>query len=234
MPEKLSPAKLQKHLPDGGISARFDLAETRIVPADFYARNVRDVAPDVLGKILVRREGRKIRAARIVEVEAYLGVEDPAAHAYSGKTKRNFVLFGPPGRAYIYFIYGNHYCLNISCEPEGRAGCVLIRALEPLAGIEQMYLARDLEEKTSRPAQRRLLTSGPGRLAEAFSITRERDNDKDVTSSKSDLQVVDDGYRPAEIACTPRIGITKAVEHPLRFVIAGNPFVSGRRVAATL
>ncbi len=143
------------------------------------------------------------------------------------------MLFGPPGRAYVYFIYGFHYCLNISCEPEGRAGSVLFRALEPVAGIDLMYAARDLEPEHGRTSELRLLTSGPGRLAEAFSITRERDNGKDVTSRRSDLQVVDDGWKPERIATTVRIGITKAAEEKLRYVIAGNAFVSGKKLAET-
>ena len=134
------------------------------------------------------------------------------------------MLFGPPGLTYVYFIYGNHYCFNVSCLPDGEAGGVLFRALEPISGIEQMAEARDiaLDDATDL----RKLTSGPGRLAEAFGITRERDNEKDLTSRKSDLFIVDDGFRPQRIEITPRIGITKAAEHPLRFVIAGSKFVS--------
>lgn len=203
-----------------------------LAPA-FYSRDPRAVAADLLGKLLVRREGKNVRAGRIVEVEAYLGVEDPAAHAYRGATARNQVLFGPPGRAYVYFIYGFHYCLNISCEPEGRAGSLLIRALEPVAGLDLMYAARHLEPKAGRVSELRLLTSGPGRLAEAFSITRERDNGKNVTSRRSDLQVVDDGWKRERIATTVRIGITKAAEEKLRYMVAGNPFVSGKKLAET-
>src|SRR5947209_20126017 len=120
------------------------MAQLRPLARAFYERNPRRVARELLGKILVR-QSHHIQAgtepkltARIVEVEAYLGERDPAAHAAAGKTLRNAVLFGPPGHAYIYFIYGNHYCLNVSCEPEGRAGSVLFRALEPLTGIEEM------------------------------------------------------------------------------------------------
>jgi len=200
------------------------------IPASFYGRDVVTVSRDLLGKVLVRQEGRRIRAGRIVEVEAYLGIDDPAAHSAAGKTARNFVLFGPPGRAYIYFIYGNHYCLNVSCEPDGKAGGILIRALEPLAGLELMAAARAIEGDLTKLAQRRSLTSGPGRLAEAFDITRERDNDKDVTAVKSDLRIVDDGFRPEKIGVTPRIGITKAAQEELRFVVSGNAFVSGKKL----
>jgi len=194
------------------------------LPRDFYTRDPRAVSRDLLGKVLVRRQGRKLLSARIVEVEAYLGKDDPAAHSASGRTARNFVLFGPPGLTYVYFIYGNHYCFNVSCLPDGEAGGVLFRALEPISGIEQMAEARDIALDDATDLRR--LTSGPGRLAEAFGITRERDNEKDLTSRKSDLFIGDDGFRPQRIAITPRIGITKAAEHPLRFFIAGSRFVS--------
>jgi DNA-3-methyladenine glycosylase len=190
----------------------------------FYDRDPRLVGPDLLGKVLIRREGRGILAARIVEVEAYLGTEDPAAHASIGKTARNAVLFGPPGYAYVYFIYGNHYCLNVSCLPDGTPGGILFRALEPMEGIPEMYNLRGIE----RGSDPRKLTSGPGRLAAAFGITRERDNGKDLTSSRSDLYIADDGAPPAEVLITKRIGITKAADMPLRYVVAGNRFVSGR------
>lgn len=197
------------------------------LPRDFYDRDPRRVSRDLLGKLLVRRDGRKLRIARIVEVEAYLGQNDPAAHSFAGRTLRNAVLWGPPGFAYVYFIYGNHYCFNVSCLPDGKAGGVLFRALEPLAGIEEMARGRDLslEEATDR----RKLTSGPGRLAEAFGITRARDNGKDLTSSRSDLWIADDGVPRPQVKITPRIGITKAAERPLRYIVAGNAYVSGKR-----
>jgi len=125
----------------------------------FFARNPRRVARDLLGKVLVRKYGDVRLTGRIVEVEAYLGEKDPAAHAAAGQTLRNSVLFGPPGHAYIYFIYGNHYCLNVSCEPEGRAGSVLFRALEPLSGIEEM--ARSREVTVHGPKDLPKLSSGP-------------------------------------------------------------------------
>jgi len=194
------------------------------LPRDFYTRDPRAVSRDLLGKVLVRRQDRKLLRARIVEVEAYLGKDDPAAHSASGRTARNFVLFGPPGLTYVYFIYGNHYCFNVSCLPDGEAGGVLFRALEPISGIEEMAEARDITLDDATDLRR--LTSGPGRLAEAFGITRERDNEKDLTSRKSDLFIGDDGFRPRRIEVTRRIGITKAAEHPLRFFIAGSRFVS--------
>ncbi len=193
----------------------------------FFARNPRRVARELLGKVLVRGARRPRLAARIVEVEAYLGETDPAAHAASGRTARNAVLFGPPGYAYVYFIYGNHYCLNVSCEREGKAGCVLFRALEPLTGVEKMAQARGAGIRGLRnlPA----LTSGPGRLAEAFGITRARDNGRDLTSSRSGLWIGHDGFRAGRIKITPRIGISKAADKPLRYLLEGNAFVSGRK-----
>jgi DNA-3-methyladenine glycosylase len=198
------------------------------LPRSFYDRDPRDVSRDLLGKILVRRERKKLLAGRIVEVEAYLGEDDPAAHSAAGRTARNAVLFGPPGYAYVYFIYGNHYCLNVSCLPDGIAGGILFRALEPIKGIEEMARAREIS--VDKPSDLRKLTTGPGRLAEAFGITRERDNEKDLTDASSDLFVAEDGYSPDRILITPRIGISKAAKRPLRYIIAKNPFVSGPRI----
>ena len=207
------------------------LRQAPILPREFFNRSPEIVGRELLGKLLIRRDGRRLLAGRIVEDEAYLGSDDPAAHAYAGRTPRNFVLFGPPGHAYVYFIYGNHYCLNVSCMPEGQGEGVLFRAMEPVFGVEAMALARDLDLPMSpSAAQLRLISSGPGRMSEALGITRERDNNKDLTSRDSDLWFADDGFRPERTAATPRIGITKAVDHPLRFVIAGNPFVSAKRV----
>ena len=182
------------------------------------------VGPELLGKVLVRRLGTKRLTARIVEVEAYLGADDPAAHASIGRTPRNTVLFGPPGHAYVYFIYGNHYCFNVSCLPDGTPGGVLFRGLEPLAGIAEMFRLRGIE----KDADLRRLTRGPGRLAAAFGITRERDNGKDLASAKSDLYIADDGSPPPQVLITKRIGIKKATDMALRYIVAGNRFVSGR------
>ena len=211
-------------------------APFRPLHRDFFARDPRRVARDLLGKVLVRRgENPAVKGAllagRIVEVEAYLGENDPAAHAAAGNTNRTSVLFGPPGHAYVYFIYGNHHCLNVSCQREGKAGCVLLRALEPLVGLEEMAHARGMVVRGPRDMPK--LTSGPGRLAEAFGITRSRDNGCDLTSSDSSLWIGDDGS-PREririrIGITPRIGITKAADQPLRYLLAGNAFISGRK-----
>jgi DNA-3-methyladenine glycosylase len=197
-----------------------------LLKADFFNRDPRRVARALLGKLLVRKTPHGVRAGRVVETEAYLGDGDAAAHAVAGKTARNFVLFGPPGHAYVYFIYGNHFCLNVSCLPDGVPGCVLFRALEPVAGIEEMAKARGIEVRSDSDLKK--ISSGPGRMSEALGITRERDNGKSLLSATSDLQLVDDGFRVRRVMVTPRIGIVKSAEQPLRYFIAGNLFVSGR------
>jgi DNA-3-methyladenine glycosylase len=206
----------------------FVSGETTASPGTLLDRVLLETRPDmaarlILGKLLVRRTNDALLVGRIVEVEAYFGDGDPAAHAAAGRTARNAVLFGPPGHAYVYFIYGMHSCLNISCEPAGQAGSVLVRALEPLQGLAQMAAWRGLGPHASP----RLLTSGPGRLCQAFGITRATHNGVDLLSANSELQLRDDGYEAPDIATTPRIGITKAAERPLRFVVAGHPCVSG-------
>ena len=190
----------------------------------FFGRSPRVVARQLLGKVLVREERGQRLAGRIVEVEAYLGEKDPAAHAAAGNTARTAVLFGPPGYAYVYFIYGNHYCLNVSCEGVGKAGSVLFRALEPLVGIEEMGRARGVELHGPRDLVK--LTSGPGRLAEAFGITRARDNGCDLTSRGAGLWIGEDGFRAKNVQMSARIGISKAAEDRLRYFLGGNGFVS--------
>src|SRR6266404_9653319 len=183
--------------------AAAQLRKLRPVPRLFYDRDPKLVAPELLGKILIRRQGRKLLAGRIVEVEAYLGEDDPASHAFRGATDRNRVMFGPPGFAYVYFTYGMHYCVNVTCLKEGTAGAVLIRALEPLAGMEEMAINRDLNLslETEHVRVLRALTSGPARLCEALAITRTRDDGKDLTSLKSDLWIASDRHRLGPIAC---------------------------------
>ena len=199
----------------------------KILPRRFFARDPRLVAPELLGRVLLRRSEGLVLAGRIVELEAYLGAADAAAHSTAGKTARNSVLFGEPGHAYVYFVYGVHYCLNISCMPDGNAGCVLVRALEPLAGIDTMASLRGTIVPGSLRA-RRLLTSGPGRLCQAFGVTRQLDNGKDLTSPSSDLQIVDDGVDRGRVLRGPRVGIRKAAAARLRYALAGNPFVSAK------
>jgi DNA-3-methyladenine glycosylase len=192
---------------------------------EFFARDPRRVARELLGKVLVRQQENLRLTGRIVEVEAYLGANDLAAHAAVGRTLRNAVLFGPAGHAYVYFIYGNHYCLNVSCEPDGQAGSVLFRALEPLTGIEQMSRARGIVVRNA--SDLRSLTSGPGRLAQAFGITRTRDNETDLTRPDSSLWIGSDTFSPGPITLTARIGIAKSTERKLRYLLQGNTFVSG-------
>lgn len=200
----------------------------RVTPlkAEFFNRDPRRVARALLGKLLIRKTPRGILAGRIVETEAYLGEGDEAAHAAAGKTARNSVLFGPPGHAYVYFIYGTYYCLNVSCLPDGVPGGVLFRALEPLVGIEQMGEARGIE--LVKESDLKKISSGPGRMSEALGITRQRDNGKSLVSARSDLRIVDDAYRVRRVTVTPRIGIVKSAERPLRYLIAENSFVSRR------
>ncbi|HEV2273898.1 MAG TPA: DNA-3-methyladenine glycosylase [Acidobacteriaceae bacterium] len=220
----------------GRCTAQAPASHADLLPRSFYLDPPETVARGLLGKLLVRpadpaAAGKDCGlAGRIVEVESYHAEADPAAHAFAGKTARNAVLFGAPGHAYIYFIYGMHYCLNVSCEPEGRAGSVLIRALEPISGLRRMMELRWPESPVASeisPALRLGLTSGPGRLCQAFAITRARDNGADFTSPQSSLQILDDGFSANEILVTPRIGIRKAAERPARYLLAGNPYVSG-------
>ena len=201
------------------------------LPRSFFARDPREVAGQLLGKILIRDSEGPQLAGRIVEVEAYLGTDDPAAHSAAGRTTRTAVLFGPPGHAYVYFIYGNHYCLNVSCEPEGKAGSVLFRALQPLSGIEEMACARKIHLRG--PQDWPKLTAGPGRLCQAFGITRSRDNGCDLTFPSSGLWIASDRHRRGSISQGPRIGITKAAEMPLRYFLRGNAFVSGPKTTPT-
>jgi DNA-3-methyladenine glycosylase len=194
-----------------------------VVARPFYLHPPDQVARALLGKVLVRRCEGEWLSGRIVEVEAYFGLGDEAAHAFAGKTRRNAVLFGPPGFAYVYFIYGMHYCLNISCEPDGQAGSVLLRALEPVEGLATMARLRGVEPG----ANPRLLASGPGRLCQTLGITRDMHNGIDVTNRHSGLHVEDDGFVAGDIDVLPRVGIRRAADRPLRFALAGNRFVSG-------
>ena len=213
------------------------LGRVSLLKAEFFNRDPRRVARALLGKLVVRRTPSGILAGRIVETEAYLGQGDAAAHTAAGRTARNSVLFGPPGHSYVYFIYGNYYCLNVSCLPDGTPGGVLFRALEPVAGIEQMAAARGIAvpEQAMRANARKdisflkKISSGPGRLSEALEITRQRDNGKSLVSARSDLRIVDDAYHVRRVEVTPRIGIVKSAGRPLRYFTAGNPFVSGNR-----
>jgi DNA-3-methyladenine glycosylase len=197
----------------------------RLLDREFFLPAPDLVAQALLGKLLLRRlpDAPEPLVGRIVETEAYFGEGDEAAHAFSGRTARNAMLWGEPGHAYVYFIYGMHSCLNVACEPGGRAGCVLIRALEPIAGIAGMARLRGLPPD----AAPKLLAGGPGRLCQALDITRAGQNGADLLDPQGALQLADDGFEPGPVRVTPRIGIRKAAELPLRFLLAGNRCVSG-------
>ncbi|MGA2351757.1 MAG: DNA-3-methyladenine glycosylase [Terracidiphilus sp.] len=201
----------------------------------FFEAPPEQVAPRLLGKLLAHWTDAGILAGRIVETEAYLGPHndppDPAAHTFRGSTPRNQVLFGLGGHAYVYSIYGRYFCMNVSCEAEGKAGGVLLRALEPVAGLEQMARNRCLAAGPVSAKMMRQLTSGPGRLCEALGISRPAHNGLDLVDPESPLQMRDDGCAVAEVLVTPRIGIREAVDWPLRFTLAGHPCVSGGRQA---
>jgi len=196
----------------------------RPLPRRFYERRVTTVARAVLGRLLVRDDGSGGRVAgRIVEVEAYGDGNDPASHARAGPTARNGVMFGPAGRAYIYFTYGMHHCLNLVTGPSGKAEAVLVRAIEPLLGVEAMTRCRG-----GAPLER--LGRGPGCVAEALGLDR-RHNGLDLTQGPlwiADLPAEREGY---PVARGPRIGISVARERPWRFYLAGHPSVSGPRTS---
>ncbi len=197
----------------------------------FFLDPPETVAPRLLGKILARRTDAGWLAGRIVEVEAYLGphiteTPDPAAHSFRGVTPRNRVMFGPPGHAYVYFIYGMYDCMNVTCEPEGLAGCILIRALEPLLGLEDMARNRKLPAHTASEAK---LTGGPGKLCRALGIVRAEHNGLDLLSTRSPLQLREDGAETGPVEISKRIGIRHAADLPLRFHLAGHPCVSGTK-----
>ena len=176
----------------------------------FFARSVHEVAPDLLGvTLLVDGVG-----GEIVEVEAY-DHEDPAAHGYRGKTARNAAMFGPPGHAYVYRSYGLHWCLNLVCEGEGVASAVLLRALEPTHGLEEMRARRGLEDE-------RLLCAGPGRLCEALGVTRAHDA---LPLDEPPFELRERTSEP-ELVRTTRVGITKAADRPWRYLVAGSRYVS--------
>ena len=193
------------------------------LPRDFYARDAQAVVKDLLGKVLVTRLPEGEASGIIVECEAYLGTADKAAHSISGRrTKRNEVLVGPPGHAYVYLIYVMYHCFNVVVGEKENTQDVLVRALETLSGMELMAERRKNAEQT-------LLTSGPGRLAQALGITREL-NGADLLADAVFI-VEGSSIEPGEIVARPRIGVDYAeewAEKPLRYYIRDNPFVSKR------
>jgi DNA-3-methyladenine glycosylase len=204
----------------------------RSLPADFYARPTLRVTEDLIGKVLVHEVRGRRAAGIIVEVEAYIGESDPACHAAPGPTKRNAPLYGPPGRAYVYFNYGMHYLVNAVTEAEGSPAAVLIRALEPVEGEEVMFRRRgstaDVRGFDPRPRHR--VCSGPGNLTKALAIDL-RQNRADLTTSR--LRIEDHGITPDRLVWSTRIGIRVGTDREWRCCWAGHPGVSGRVARAT-
>ena len=201
------------------------------LPRSFYARTALDVAPELLNKVLIR--GR--RAARIVEVEAYEGANDPSSHGYRGITNRNRTMFGPPGRLYVYFTYGMHHCANVVCGEAGVCSAVLLRALAPLTGEDIMRRARNAasRRRSTRPLRPVDLCSGPARLCQAFGIDRRHDGADLVqaattsTRGRRPIFIADDGTPPPdEPGRSGRIGVSQAANRPWRFYVVGDPNVS--------
>ena len=191
------------------------------LPVAFFDRDAATVARELLGAMLVSTAGGERTAGRIVETEAYLGYDDPASHGYRDRrNERNAALFGPPGTWYVYLSYGVHWCANLVCEAEGRASAVLLRALEPREGRETMRRRRGRTDD-------RHLCSGPGKLCQALGITWALDG---AAMSDSPVVVLPDATAPVfSVAATPRIGITKAADWALRFVVAESGYLSGGR-----
>jgi len=188
-------------------------------PRTRFARDATVVAPELLNKVLATRDGR---SGRIVEVEAYCGADDPASHAFRGPTARNATMFGPPGHLYVYFTYGMHFCANVVCGDEGEAGAVLLRALVPVAGLDQMLTARPLARTEAQ------LCSGPARLCQALGIDRALDG-IDLLDPAGAVSICDDGTPPpATPGVSTRIGISRATDRLWRFYVPGVKGISGR------
>ena len=190
---------------------------SRVLDRAFYRRDPREVAPELLGKVLVRGS----RRARLVEVEAYVGGIDAGSHAYRGRTPRNATMFGPPGGLYVYFTYGMHWCANAVCGEEGQGVAVLLRAAAPLAGLPAMRRARGAAARRERD-----LCSGPAKLCQAFGIDGRHDG-ADLVTGAEGVSVHDDGGPPPEEpANSTRIGLSAGVEHRWRWYVADDPNVS--------
>jgi len=191
--------------------------------ANFYKKDAKYVAKKLLGKILVRTVADKLLAAKIVETEAYLAHGDESCHASKGLTQRNKTMFFTGGVLYVYLIYGVHYCCNIVTGKEGEGEAVLLRAVEPIENIDEMFVNR-FGEKEITDKKLLLLTNGPAKLCDALSITKEDDN---TNLLGNNIYILDaPAISEDKIITTTRIGITKSVDLPLRFYIKNNPFVS--------
>ncbi len=188
------------------------------LPVSFFVRPTEQVASELLGMMVVSTVGGELTEGRIVETEAYLGYDDPASHGYRHRRNaRNQALFGPPGLWYVYLSYGMHWCANLVCQRRGLASAVLLRALEPIDGLEVMRRRR-------RGVETRDLCSGPGKLCQALGIDRSLDGSRMARSSVIVRPPTE--REKLEVAVTPRIGITKAADWPLRFHVAGSPWIS--------
>jgi DNA-3-methyladenine glycosylase len=192
------------------------------LPRSFLARPSVAVAPELLGCLLVRAAPRGRLLARIVETEAY-EESDPASHSYRGRTSRNEVMFGPAGCLYVYFTYGMHFCMNVVTGREGEGSAVLLRAAEPLEGLDSMARRRGTDDP-------RLLCSGPARLCQAFGVGR-RQNGLDVVRGRDVFLLAGEQAPSSPVRVTSRVGIRNGVERPWRFLLEGDPFVSGGRPA---
>jgi DNA-3-methyladenine glycosylase len=189
----------------------------RPLPAAFYNRDTEDVARELLGAVLEHRTAEGVVRGRIVETEAYLGPHDPACHAAAGLTPRTRTLHGPPGHAYVYFIYGMHWCFNAVTREDGHGSAVLVRAVEPLWGLDLMRARRGVKRDVD-------LTSGPARLCEAFAIAGDQDG---VRLDRGPLRILRGNDVPDDdVAITRRVGISKAADWPLRFLVRESRFVS--------
>jgi DNA-3-methyladenine glycosylase len=194
----------------------------RALPRRFYDRDAIEVAPELLNKVLVSDEGDERVAARIVEVEAYRGLDDPGSHSYRGRTPRNATMFGPPGGLYTYFTYGMHWCANAVCGPGEQPHAVLLRAAVPLDGLDVMRVRR------VKARRDRDLCAGPARLAQAFGLDRAHDG---IDLTRGPIRILDDGVAPPDVpGVSVRIGLApgKGDEFPWRYYVLSDPNVSGR------
>ncbi len=190
---------------------------------EFYDRPAETVARDLLGTVLVRSTPDGRVSGRIVEVEAYTGAVDPGSHAFRGPTPRSAVMFGPPGHVYVYVSYGMHFCMNVVTDPPGVAGAVLLRALEPVTGVDIMQKNRG----ERRPVD---LCNGPGKLCQALGITR-AENGEDLEGNR--MWIEDENFARDAIGVSTRVGLSRGKDLPLRFFLMGNPYVSRGKPSAS-
>ena len=211
---------------DGGTAEAGDRGRA-LLPREFFARPAAEVAPDLLGRVLVHDSPAGLVAAVIVETEAYAGPADPASHAYRGRSARNAVMFGPPGYAYVYFTYGMHFCVNLVCQPAGDASAVLLRAGRVIAGAPLAAARRAARSGAAVPE--RDLARGPARLCQALAVSRAQDG-ADICAAGSPLRAcAGPGPGAAGVSRGPRVGVSRAAEVPWRFWLAGDPCVSAYR-----